>query len=314
MGGDHAVLFKAFFPDDAHGLSFQLRGGGIGLDLDVQLDFPLAQVQHLFQCGDLRTGVPGTEPPPGIQLPHLCKGQVVNIGVAAGAAAQAGVVGHHDHTILCHLHIQLGPVAVVVDGQLKGGQGVLRCSRRIAAVCRDDGSRAAQHGAQLIIRRQGNINKGKADCDQRDADHRSGQQATALRTDGLPILGILRHGITLPQTAVQQKQDAALRNGDGAVEQELEERHLDQQAGAGQRHHGSGVLEPDAQNDRVQRCQYAQGQAARTEDCREIPAQQKQRCAENSLPHEPDALPDGLPQAAALQDKQGQHQRTGEKQ
>ena len=32
-------------------------------------------------------------------------------------------------------------------------------------------------------------------------------------------------------------QDAALRNGDGAVEQELEERHLDQQAGAGQRHH-----------------------------------------------------------------------------
>ena len=92
-------------------------------------------------------------------------------------------------------------------------------------------------------------------------------------------------------------------------EQELEERHLDQQAGAGQRHHGSGVLEPDAQNDRVQRCQYAQGQAARTEDCREIPAQQKQRCAENSLPHEPDALPDGLPQAAALQNKQGQHQR-----
>ena len=172
-------------------------------------------------------------------------------------------------------------------------------------MCRDDGSRAAQHGAQLIIRRQGNINKGKADCDQRDADHRSGQQATALRTDGLPILGILRHGITLPQTAVQQKQDAALRNGDGAVEQELEERHLDQQAGAGQRHHGSGVLEPDAQNDRVQRCQYAQGQAARTEDCREIPAQQKQRCAENSLPHEPDALPDGLPQAAALQNKQG---------
>ena len=98
---------------------------------------------------------------------------------------------------------------------------------------------------------------GKADCDQRDADHRSGQQVTALRTDGLPVLGILRRGITLPQTAVQQKQDAALRNGDGAVEQELKERHLDQQAGAGQRHHGSGVLEPDAQNDRVQRCQYA---------------------------------------------------------
>ena len=42
LRGDGAVLHKAFFADDADGFRFQLRGGGIGLDLNVQLDLTFA--------------------------------------------------------------------------------------------------------------------------------------------------------------------------------------------------------------------------------------------------------------------------------
>ena len=54
-GKDEPLVRKAFFADDADGFRFQLRGGGIGLDLKVQLDLTFAQVQHFFQCGNFGT-------------------------------------------------------------------------------------------------------------------------------------------------------------------------------------------------------------------------------------------------------------------
>ena len=60
-------------------------------------------------------------------------------------------MGHHDHAVPGHLHIQLGPLAALIDGQLESGQGVFRCGSGVAAVRGDYRRNAAQHGEQLVV-------------------------------------------------------------------------------------------------------------------------------------------------------------------
>ena len=309
LRGDGAVLRKAFFADDADGFRFQLRGGGIGLDLNVQLDLTFAQVQHFFQCGNFGTSVLLAEPAPGIQLTNLVIGQVVDVLVAAGAAAQAGIVGHHDHAVLGHLHIQLGPLAALIDGQLESGQGVFRCGSGVAAVRGDYRRNAAQHGEQLVVSGQGKVTECQRKGEQSSTRNRCTQKQPAGGTVILSALDRLRlRGERLPQAAVQHGEDRALRHGDGAVDQELEERHLNGQRRAGQCKHGLCALQPDRDDDAVQRhgnrCRQQQG----TQDDREVPAQQQKKSTEDAPADAAKAFLYRLPQAFALQHEQRQHQ------
>ena len=89
-------------------------------------------------------------------------------------------------------------------------------------------------------------------------------------------------GERFPQATVQHGEDRALRHGDGAVDQELEERHLNGQRRAGQCKHGLCALQPDRDDDAVQRhgnrCRQQQG----TQDDREVPAQQQKKSTEDA--------------------------------
>lgn len=117
-----------------HRFCLQRWRKGAGLDLNVQLSLALAQRQNFFQRGNIRACELPMEPAPGIQLLHLHIGQVVDVGVAAGAPAQAGVVGHHGYAVGGHLHIQLNAGAAVLQRGLEGGHGIFRCTGRIAPV------------------------------------------------------------------------------------------------------------------------------------------------------------------------------------
>ena len=107
-------------------------------------------------------------------------------------------------------------------------------------------------------------------------------------------------GERFPQAAVQHGEDRALRHGDGAVDQELEERHLNGQRRAGQCKHGLCALQPDRNDDAVQRhgnrCRQQQG----TQDDREVPAQQQKKSTEDAPADAAKAFLYRLPQAFAL--------------
>ena len=66
------------------------------------------------------------EPAPGVQLLHLHIGQGVDVGVAAGAPAQAGVVGHYGYAVSSHLHVQLNAGTAVLQRGLEGSHGIFR--------------------------------------------------------------------------------------------------------------------------------------------------------------------------------------------
>ena len=312
LGGDDAVVSKALFFDDADGLGFQRRGGGVGLDLNVQLNSAFAQVQHFFQRGDLRPGVFRAEPPPGIQLAHLVKGQVVDVGVPSGAAAQAGVVGHHHHAVFGHLHVQFGAFAALVDGQLEGGQGVLRRGRGVAPVRRDDGCRAAQHGAQLVACGQDDIYGRQHKSEQRCACNGRSQELPGAEAAARQC--IFFRGCVCLQAGIQQRKDGALAQKDDTVREKLKEGQLHHQCSPGHGEHGLRALQPHRKDDPIQRHGHCQQPQRCADGDRKVPACQQQKNAEKPPAHKAEALPGGLPQAFALQHEQRQHQRPADPQ
>ena len=309
LRGDHTVMLKAFFIDDPDGLCLQIRCDSIGLYLDVQLDPALALIQNFFQRGDLGAGVFLAEPAPGVQLPHFIIGQVINVFVPAGTAAQVGVVRHHHNAVLRHLNVQLGTLTAVVNGKLEGGQGVFRCGGGIAAVCRDDRHSAAQHGAQLIVLRQNKVAGGKHEGEQSGTGNGGGQKRPAIGAAGSAVRVCVRFKrYATPQAVIERGNNGALCKGDGAVDEKLEEGKLNGQRGTGQCKHGLCALHPDADDDAVQRQRDGGSQQQRTQQGRNIPPQQQKKCAENARAHMADAFTNRLPQAFVLQKEQRQHQ------
>ena len=90
-------------------------------------------------------------------------------------------MGHHDHAVAGHLHIQLDAVAALEDGRPEGGKGVFRGHGAVAPVEGDQRGHAAHGGEQGIVLRQ----SVEVDCHQPggqcDPGHRSGEQGPAAK-------------------------------------------------------------------------------------------------------------------------------------
>ena len=192
------------------------------------------------------------EPAPGIQLLHLCIGQVIDVGVAAGAPAQAGVVGHHGYAVGGHLHIQLNAGAAVLQRGLEGGHGIFRCTGRIAPVVGDHRVGKTQHALQRLCLREKQIYRRYAAGDQCGAGHHPGQyRLFAVWGRGCTANDRLRC-IGLPGHFIQCLCKGALRRRHGTVHEHTKERQLDQQCSAGKRQQGSSAGKADTKDDTIE--------------------------------------------------------------
>ena len=235
------------------------------------------------------------EPASGIQLLHLCIGQVVDVGVAAGAPAQAGVVGHHSHAVSSHLHVQLNAGTAIFQRSLEGCHGVFRRTGGITPVVGDHRVGKTQHALQRLRLREQQIYRRHAAGDQCGAGHHPGQhRLLAVRGRGCTseMVGCAASG--LPGRFVQYLCKGALRRRYGTVHEQAKERQLNQQRRAGKRQQGSSAGKADTKDDAIeQRC----------------PAQQHQPGAHGGGQHPAQCQPKQLPGAAA-QNVQALRKRT----
>ena len=284
LRGDHAVRAVVICVNQPHRFCLQRWRKGAGLDLNVQLSLALAQRQNFFQRGNIRACELPMEPAPGIQLLHLHIGQVVDVGVAAGAPAQAGVVGHHGYAVGGHLHIQLNAGAAIFQRGLEGGHGVLRRTGRIAPVVGDHRVRKTQHALQRLRLREQQIHRCYAAGDQCGAGHHPGQHRLLTGQGGeLSGNGRLRC-IGLSGHFIQCLCKGALRRRHGAVHEQTKEWQFDQQCRARKRQQGSSAGKADTKNDTIEQ---------------QSPAQQHQSGAHGSGQHPAQCQRKQLPGAAA---------------
>ena len=133
-------------------------------------------------------------------------------------------MGHHDHAVAGHLHIQLDAVAALEDGRPEGRKGVFRGHGAVAPVEGDQRGHAAHGGEQGIVLGQGI----EVDCrqpgDQRDTGHRSGEQGPAAKAVRFALRQLFRRAVT--EAIVEECDDGALGCGDLAVQQKAEEGDL----------------------------------------------------------------------------------------
>ena len=261
MRGDHAVRAVVVCVDQSHRFRLQCWRKGAGLDLNVQLCLTLAQRQSLFQRWNISACKLPMEPASGIQLLHLCIGQVVDVGVAAGAPAQAGVVGHHSHAVSGHLHVELNAGTAIFQRSLEGSHGVFRRTGGIAPVIGDHRVGKPQHALQRLRLREQQIYRRHAAGDQRGTGHHPGQyRLFAVR--GRECIGNGRqYCIGLAGRFVQYLCKGALRRRHGTVHEQAKERQLNQQCRAGECQQGSSAGEADTKDNAIeQRCATQQHQ------------------------------------------------------
>ena len=133
-------------------------------------------------------------------------------------------MGHHDHAVAGHLHIQLDAVAALEDGRPEGGKGVFGSHGAVAPVEGDQWGHAAHGGEQGIVLRQ----SVEVDChqpgDQRDPGHRSGEQGPAAKAVRFALRQRFRRAVTA--AIVEECDDGALGRGDLAIQQKAEEGNL----------------------------------------------------------------------------------------
>ena len=307
LRGDDAVPLETVRPKQADGLGFQRRGGGAGLDLHVQVDAALTELQHFLKRGDARPGKAGAEPAARVQRFDLRKGQVVHLGVFAGAALQAGVVGHDHHAVPAHLDIQFDAVAAFPDGRPEGGDGVFRGNGAVAAVVGDEGRHTAHRREQGVVLGQAEqIDRGGA-AREGDACHKSRQQQTAAAAGGLIIRRHVRLGPAL-YPEVEQTEDGTLGHSDPAVQQKAEEGQLHQLQCAGEQQHGAGAFQPYQRRDAVQQGSGQRKEQAGAQQHSEVPPGQRSQDFEEPLLHTAAALFYGGAKRFAFQHEQGQHQ------
>jgi len=261
LGGDHAVCTVIVCVDQPHRFRLQCWRKGAGLDFNVQLCLALAQRQNLLQCGNIGTCKLPMEPASGIQLLHLRIGQIVDVGVVAGAPAQAGVVGHHSHAVSGHLHVQLNAGTAIFQCSLEGSHGVLRRTGGITPVVGDHRVGKTQNALQRLRLRKQQIHRCYAAGDQRGAGHHSCQHRQfAVRGRGCTANGRLR-GIWLAGRFVQYLGKGTLRRRHGTVHEQAKERQLNQQCRAGECQQGSSTGEADTKDNAIeQRCSTQQHQ------------------------------------------------------
>ena len=148
-------------------------------------------------------------------------------------------MGHHDHAVAGHLHIQLDAVAALEDGRPEGGKGVFRGYGAVAPVEGDQRGHAAYGGEQGIVLGQGIEVDGHQPGDQRDPGHRSGEQGPAAKAVRLAFRQRFRRAVTA--AIVEECDDGALGRDDLAIQQKAEEGDLQQIQRTGEQQHGAGA-------------------------------------------------------------------------
>lgn len=215
-------------------------------------------------------------------------------------------MGHHDHAVAGHLHIQLDAVAALEDGRPEGGKGVFRGHGAVAPVEGDQWGHAAHGGEQGIVLGQGI----EVDCrqpgGQRDPGHRSGEQGPAAKAVRFALRQLFRRAVTA--AIVEECDDGALGRGDLAIQQKAEEGDLQQIQRTGEQQHGAGAPQSDQRRHTVNQQESSEKDQNRPDQRTEVPPQQHtgqpgQLCFDMGC-----ALLNGFPQAFAFQRKEGEHQ------
>ena len=134
------------------------------LDLDVHLDTPLGEREHLREGRHALTAS-------GIQRRQLRDGEPVDRAAPVGRAIDRVIVHHHRDAVGAERHVQLDAVGPVRDGRCERREGVLGPFDRGTPVCGDRESRRGEALGPGSIDRRHDISRRSRRRDARRPGH-----------------------------------------------------------------------------------------------------------------------------------------------